>query len=289
MTYKGRFAPSPSGPLHRGSLVAALGSFLDARANQGQWRLRIEDIDPPREDPLSKTIIPKQLELHGLHWDESVYYQSERSHLYREYLEYLNEREQTYFCNCSRQRIKSIGGEYDGFCRERNNLADNSSVRIRFEQPSETQFAIEWNDLIHGNQYFDEASLGGDFILKRKDGLFSYQLAVAIDDGIGGYTDIIRGEDLLDSTPRQLFIQSRLKISSPAYGHLPLALDRTGIKLSKQNHAPSLDEYRPQENLYFALNILGQNPPIEITDSAVSDIIRWAIDHWQRPCARREK
>lgn len=289
MSYKGRFAPSPSGPLHQGSLIAALGSYLDARANKGQWLLRIEDIDPPREDPNSKKLIPQQLEQHGLHWDESIYFQSKRSTLYLEHLQQLASLNQTYFCDCTRQRIKSIGGKYEGFCRNRQLNEEDTSVRIRFDHKQGSnhlfegnELTIEWNDLIKGHQLFTNDALGGDFVLKRRDGLFSYQLAVAIDDALDSFTHIIRGEDLLDSTPRQLFIQNALNLHSPKYGHLPLLLDSGGLKLSKQNHAPSLDKNRPQNNLYFALKFLGQNPLEELKTAKVDEIIQWAIAHWKR-------
>jgi len=278
MTYKGRFAPSPTGPLHLGSLVAALGSYLDARANHGHWLVRMEDIDPPREIPEAKVWIPAQLENHGLHWDEDISYQSCRLDIYQSHLEALKETGHIYTCYCSRQRIKELGGIYDGLCRTGSKIepqgAEKGALRIRL---NDTQC---WADLVQGSQSFTPKQLNGDFVIKRRDGLFSYQLAVAVDDSLQEITHVIRGADLIDSTARQIHLQKTLGLSTPQYGHLPLVKNTNGQKLSKQNLASSLDETEPTENLICALKLLGQAPEQQLEKASIEEIINWAIAHW---------
>lgn len=281
MTYKGRFAPSPTGPLHLGSLVAALGSYLDARTNDGVWLVRMEDIDPPREVSGAKVSIPSQLETHGLYWDEEITYQSERTEIYRHFLGHLKTKRTTYSCTCSRQRIKNLGGNYDGLCRPKNEQAQEatneqifSAIRIRLDDTK------SWNDLVLGQQVFTPKELHGDFIVKRRDDLFSYQLAVAIDDALQEITHVIRGADLLDSTARQIHIQQLSDLKSPAYGHLPVVVNNSGQKLSKQNLAASLDETKPAENLITALELLGQDPDQVLKGASIEEIISWGKANW---------
>jgi len=274
--YSGRFALSPTGPLHLGSLVAALGSYLDAKANSGLWLLRIEDIDPPREMAGAKELILRQLEDHGLYWDSTAIYQSQRLDTYQEYFDHLKNNQHLYACDCPRHRIRDLNGIYDGHCRDLNFSFDSdAAIRVLLSEKN-----IGWNDLILGPQSFSFDELGGDFIVRRRDGLFSYQLAVAVDDGLEGITHVIRGADLLDSTARQTYLHKLFGLSSPEYGHLPMVMNNQGQKLSKQTHAPELDSNKSRENLALALNILGQNPPRDISENSCEEILAWAIHHW---------
>ena len=273
--YRGRFAPSPTGLLHLGSLSSALGSFLDTKSNQGEWLLRIEDIDPPREAPDAKDIIPQQLADHGLDWDGSISYQSENSDRYIEALQALEAKKATYPCSCSRQDIKRMGGLYDRTCLRHTPKADTEvATRLLIDD------AVGWTDLIRGKLEFSCTELGGDFVLRRKEGLFSYQLAVAVDDHQQGITRVVRGADLLDSTARQLHIFKHLGLAAPEYAHLPVMLAANGQKLSKQNFAPALDSSRATENIYQALRVLGQNPPEKLKRASLSTILQWGIHHW---------
>lgn len=275
-SYTGRFAPSPTGPLHLGSLVAALGSYLDAKAHSGQWLLRIEDIDPPREITGAKDLILRQLEDHGLCWDGAAIYQSQRLGIYREYFDQLKRNNQLFACDCPRHRIRDLQGIYDGFCRNRHlDFDSDTAIRVRLAEGD-----ISWNDLILGKQSISSSDLGGDFIVRRRDRLFSYQLAVALDDGLEGITHVIRGADLLDSTARQIYLHQLLGLVSPDYGHLPMVINNQGQKLSKQTHAPALDSDKSGENLALSLDILGLNPPEDISQSSCEEILAWGISHW---------
>ena len=210
-SYIGRFAPSPTGPLHLGSLFTALASYLDARANHGRWLVRMEDIDPPREIPGAADTILRQLENHGLHWDDSVLYQSQRLRAYQQAVADLVDKQLVYYCQCTRARLRSLNGIYDGHCRSQKLLtADSNATKssaIRILVPDLT---ITWADLIQGPCSENLAKSCGDFIVVRRDGLFAYQLAVSVDDGYQGITHIIRGDDLLDSTPRQIYLLGQL-------------------------------------------------------------------------------
>ena len=274
--YIGRFAPSPSGELHFGSLIAALGSYLQARARQGRWLVRIEDIDPPREVPGAAETILRQLEHYGLHWDGDVLWQSQRHDAYREALAWLHEQGLSYYCTCTRARIQNIGGIYDGHCRDLHHGPDNAAVRIRQQHPV-TQFT----DLLRGIIHADEKLAREDFIIHRRDGLFAYNLAVVVDDMDSGITEIVRGADLLEPTVRQIALYQTLGADVPAWVHLPLAVLADGNKLSKQNHAPALaqDDVRPA--LWQALTFLGQCPPPCLRENTVDEIIAWGIAHWQ--------
>ena len=254
--YRGRFAPSPTGPLHAGSLVAALGSWLDARKNGGKWLLRIEDLDTPRNVPGASELIQSQLLACGLVWDEEPIYQSERKQLYLAALERLNELKYLYPCTCSRQTIakalSELGMEtprhqeivYPGTCRPESPISytnedlsqGNSAWRIAL--PKNTQ--IDFDDLSLGNQSQNLNQQVGDFVLRRGDGIFTYQLAVVVDDALQGITHIVRGEDLLGNTARQLHLQNVLGYPRPSYRHLPLVLDEHGEKLSKQTLATQI-------------------------------------------------
>lgn len=273
--YRGRFAPSPSGLLHFGSLIAALASYLDAKSNQGSWLVRIEDIDPPREQEGASKSILKTLESYGLYWDESVLYQSSQSALYDQVLSELQEQSLSYFCQCTRAEIKALGGIYQGHCKALSLPEHASSIRIV------NQFGVhQYNDLIQGKVQCDTLVAKEDFIVKRKDGLYAYQLAVVVDDIFQGISHVIRGCDLLEPTARQLTLFKTFGVEPPHYGHFPLAVTNQGYKLSKQNKAPAIDLDNPRPSLIQALRFLGQQPHSELVDCSVDEIIAWSVDHW---------
>jgi glutamyl-Q tRNA(Asp) synthetase len=275
--YRGRFAPSPSGLLHFGSLIAALASFLDAKSQQGKWLVRIEDIDPPREQQGASQAILNTLEAFGLHWDEPVLYQSQQTELYLEVLNELARKKLTYACQCTRAHIKFLGGIYQGQCRNLGLALNNNAVRL-INKNKISQF----NDLIQGIVQCDKAIAAEDFILVRKDGLFAYQLAVVVDDIEQNINHVIRGSDLLEPTARQLSLFATLKQPPPQYGHIPVATTAQGYKLSKQNKAPAIDNNAPQPTLIAALKFLGQPVVKDMEYAQVEEIIAWAITHWQR-------
>ncbi|QDP00128.1 tRNA glutamyl-Q(34) synthetase GluQRS [Thalassotalea sp. PS06] len=274
--YRGRFAPSPSGPLHFGSLIAALASFCQAKEAGGKWLVRIEDIDPPREQPGADKAILKTLEAFGLHWDEEVLYQSQQHQLYLETLDFLSAENLSYGCDCSRAKIKKIGGIYQRHCRDLNLSGENLATRLVNHHPFDC-----FEDKIQGLVKQPEDLAREDFIIFRRDGLFAYQLAVVVDDIYQGITEIVRGCDLLQPTCRQLTLFKTLGIASPDYAHVPLAITDEGYKLSKQNGAPAIDEHRPQELLYKALKFLGQPVTKDIIDCSVDEVIQSAIANWQ--------
>ncbi len=281
--YIGRFAPSPTGPLHFGSLACALASYLDARHHQGQWLVRIEDIDPPREIPGSTTTILKQLESHGLLWDGDLLYQSQRSEAYNAALVQLQNNGLTFSCDCNRQRVAELGGIYDGHCRQRQ-VGSGSATRLRLPEDNNDSI-IAFDDLVMGDFRQSLANEVGDFVIKRRDGLFSYQLAVTVDDQFQNISHIIRGADLLSSTPRQLYLQRCLgasaeQIAAIQLGHLPLAVNSEGQKLSKQNHAPALIPGDESSNLWLALDWLQQSPPVGLQTEPKETILSWAIANW---------
>ncbi|WP_313774091.1 tRNA glutamyl-Q(34) synthetase GluQRS [Enterobacter huaxiensis] len=273
--YIGRFAPSPSGELHFGSLIAALGSYLQARARQGKWLVRIEDIDPPREVPGAAETILRQLEHYGLHWDDEVLWQSQRHDAYRERLAWLYDRGLSYYCTCSRARIQSVGGVYDGHCRTRHNGPDNAAVRMLQRAP-----VTRFNDLLSGEIQADERLACEDFIIHRRDGLFAYNLAVVVDDHFQGVTEIVRGADLVEPTVRQISLYHQFGWAAPDYIHLPLAVNEQGNKLSKQNHAPALPDGDPRPVLIDALRFLNQTVTGEWQDLSIDELLRIAIANW---------
>lgn len=296
LQYRGRFAPSPSGLLHYGSLIAALASFLDAKSykdannNQGKWLVRIEDIDPPREQAGASKAILKTLDAFGLHWDETELYQSDQHQYYRDILAELKHHNRSYYCHCTRADIKAIGGLYQGHCRQQNNPNNNHATRL-----INTRGVSNFTDIFQGDITCDKGMASEDFIIHRKDGLFAYQLAVVADDVVQNITHVIRGCDLLEPTCRQLTLFNTLKsiglsCTPPQYGHVPLAVAANGYKLSKQNKAPAIDNNNPRPALIAALQFLGLQPPIELTHASVCNIITWGTQHWQRnqvPQARK--
>jgi glutamyl-Q tRNA(Asp) synthetase len=274
--YIGRFAPSPSGPLHFGSLIAAVASYVDARANHGHWLLRMEDLDPAREPPQAAGQILSTLERFGLFWDGSVLYQSQRLTAYADALEQLQQQGLIYPCDCSRQEIRELGGVYNNHCRQRPLAAvAHGALRVCVDD-----FTISFDDRIQGLSHQHLLHECGDFVVLRKDGLFAYQLAVVVDDGFQGVTDIVRGSDLLDSTPRQLYLQQSLGYPRPRYAHVPVAANQAGQKLSKQHFARPLDTGAPSRQLIMALAFLGQAPIVNLEHESVQNILQWAVDHW---------
>ncbi|MGL4036517.1 tRNA glutamyl-Q(34) synthetase GluQRS [Kosakonia cowanii] len=273
--YIGRFAPSPSGELHFGSLIAALGSYLQARAQHGIWRVRIEDIDPPREVPGAAETILRRLEHYGLHWDGEVLWQSRRHEAYREVLARLHREGLSYFCTCTRARIQSVGGFYDGHCRTLNHGPENAAVRLLQRQP-----VLEFTDRLRGRIVAEEKLAREDFIIHRRDGLFAYNLAVVVDDHFQGVTEIVRGADLIAPTVRHLSLYQQLGWPAPEYVHLPLALNEQGDKLSKQNHAPALPEGDPRPVLIRALQFMNQDVTKEWQDLSLEDLLEKAVANW---------
>lgn len=273
--YRGRFAPSPSGFLHFGSLIAALASYLHAKHHHGTWLVRIEDIDPPREKAGASANILATLDAYGLHWDESVLYQSQQSELYQDVLQQLAHQKLTYHCQCTRAQIKAQGGIYQGQCSKFNFSKKNNSTRLHNQQG-----IYRYQDLIQGNYTCSQTLAEEDFILVRKDGLFAYQLAVVLDDIYQNINHVIRGCDLLEPTARQLSFYQQLGYQAPQFGHIPLAVTEQGYKLSKQNNAPAIDNNNPAPALIAALKFLGQNVPEELQSYSAEQIIQWAIKSW---------
>lgn len=252
LPYCGRFAPTPSGPLHFGSLIAAVASYLDAKAHQGRWLVRIEDVDKPRAVAGADQTILKQLETFGLLWDGDILYQSQRDETYRAALQELQQRELCYYCTCTRKQIKARGPYYTGYCRDRNRAAANAAIRFKNDQPCR-EFFDRWQ----GKVVIEPAFAAEDFVLYRRDQLFTYQLAVVIDDMEQGVTDLVRGVDLLTPTAWQLTLWQQFSSRQPKLMHVPLALDAHGRKLSKQNHAPALCSVEPRKQLQEAFLFLG--------------------------------
>lgn len=269
--YKGRFAPSPTGPLHFGSLVAALASFLDARFNQGTWQVRLDDIDPPRHDRSSFQTIPDCLEQHGLLWDNDLILQSRRKEAHESCISELRRAGHIFTCICTRTTLGPLG-QCQADCSEKQH--EQGSIRLHLSDAPAPNFT----DLVLGPQI--PTLMPKNFVMKRRDGLIAYQLATAVDDIDEGYTHIIRGSDLLDSTFRQMAIHEALGKLSPRYGHLPLVTDSLGNKLSKQAGAQAVDVARPVANLRLALDFLNQPSP-PTTAKSLDDVLHFATEHWR--------
>jgi glutamyl-Q tRNA(Asp) synthetase len=282
--YRGRFAPSPSGPLHFGSLVAATASYLDAKAHAGAWLLRMEDIDRPRVVKGAADAILHALEAFGFEWDEPILWQSAREEAYRAALTQLEAGDWVYPCACTRREIAEAGTvaedgtpRYPGICRD--GVAEGREARawrLRVEHS-----AIGFEDRCQGAQTWNLWRDVGDFVLRRGDGIFSYQLAVVVDDGFQQVSDIVRGADLLSSTPRQMHLQRALGLPTPRYLHIPVAEGEPGKKLSKQTLAPAIDHGEAGELLFEALRFLGQQPPPELSAASVPEIWAWARAQWR--------
>lgn len=277
--YVGRFAPSPTGLLHFGSLMTALGSYLDARAANGKWLVRIEDLDPPRETPGAGEAILETLAAYQLHWDGEVWYQSNRHAIYQAQIDKLLAAHQAFYCTCSRKPlIRQYGHHYPGLCRGRYTQPDQAaSVRLLTHNNP-----IGFDDALQGHYEQRLESEIGDFIIKRKDGLYAYHLAVVMDDEAQGITDIVRGLDLLDSTPRHLYLQQLLGYHHPRYLHLPIVVNHLGQKLSKQTFAEPVPNHHPSTYLWACLDALGQQPPSIMQSAPADELVHWGIEHWCR-------
>jgi glutamyl-Q tRNA(Asp) synthetase len=281
--YVGRFAPSPTGPLHLGSLVAALASWLDARAAGGRWLVRMEDLDRPRCDQASADIILRQLEAYGLAWDGTVLYQSMRDPAYAAALDALKSQGAVFACTCTRSQLahapRNAEGEivYPGTCR----LHSPPHRAVHAWRVQVGDASAHFVDRIHGELRQDLAAEVGDFIVRRADGLFAYQLAVVVDDAFQAVTHVVRGADLLWNTPRQIYLQGLLGLPTPAYAHVPLVTNAAGQKLSKQTLAPALPERGRRAVLAQALAALGHPPPAELVGAGPDELLAWGVAHWR--------
>ncbi|MCF6189770.1 MAG: tRNA glutamyl-Q(34) synthetase GluQRS [Cocleimonas sp.] len=301
----GRFAPSPTGPLHFGSLIAATASYLSAKTKSGQWLLRIEDVDTQREQKGAAQSIISSLESYDFEWDGEIIYQSQRSKYYQDALDTLGEL--VYPCSCTRKSLMASTGSYSyiypGFCREgmKNQDAKHHSIRILTDdkpvcfidqcQVNNTESSSAEPVEAHPPTFTGSANNPqelcqninkevGDFILKRTDGLWAYQLAVVVDDALQGITEVVRGADLFDNTPRQIYLQRLLGYSQPSYLHFPVAVDDAGKKLSKQNLSPEISADQKRATLIFALAFLGQQPPNTNDFLSLNDVWQWALQNW---------
>ncbi|TDF80488.1 tRNA glutamyl-Q(34) synthetase GluQRS [Pseudomonas sp. H9] len=275
ISYVGRFAPTPSGFLHFGSLVAALASWLDARAVGGRWLLRMEDIDPPREAPGAQAAILHTLESYGLEWDGEVVYQSLRHAAYAEVTERLFRQGLAYACTCSRKQLEGYNGIYPGLCRNCCHAQEDAAIRLRVPE-----LTYRFEDRVQGAF---EQHLGrevGDFVIRRRDGLYAYQLAVVLDDAWQGVTDIVRGADLLDNTPRQLYLQELLGLSQPRYLHVPLIIQPDGHKLGKSYRSAPLPTEQATPLILRALRALGQATDAGMALGTPAEVLAHAALHW---------
>jgi glutamyl-Q tRNA(Asp) synthetase len=262
--------------LHLGSLLAAVGSFIDARSRGGHWLVRMEDLDRARVVPDSADEILRALENFGLLWDGEVEYQSRRTHLYAEALESLRARGLVFECSCSRRELVTEDSGYPGTCREGPRRPGNTATRFRVDE-TET---LTFDDRFQGPMTLAMGKLG-DVIVRRRDGVFAYQLAVVVDDALQGITDVVRGADLLESTGWQIALQRALRLPTPAYGHLPLLLERTGEKLSKSRRSTALDPDRAGAEVLNVLRLLGLSPPSELVGATPTTLLGWATGCWR--------
>lgn len=284
--YVGRFAPSPTGPLHFGSLLAATASYLQALTNNGLWHLRIDDLDGPRCDPQWNSAIPKTLEAFGFEWHGEVIYQSARMAAYRAAMETLIAKGLVFDCNCSRKQLAKTarrgdsGIIYPGHCRRRTSKrfepSNDYAQRINVSRQ-----VITFNDGWQGEQQRDLDHEDGDFVIWRRDSLPAYHLAVVVDDAAIGVTESVRGIDLLGSTPKQIFLQRQLRLSTPDYRHVGIAVNKDGDKLSKLTHATALNSNEPALALFQALAALQQQPPDELKKWPTTECWQWAMANWQ--------
>ena len=276
-TYIGRFAPAPTGAVHFGTLIAAVGSYLQAKKNNGEWIIRIEDVDTTRKvDGADKDIL-NTLELFGFEWQGEILYQSAQNKHYEEALQQLLKQSLVFPCLCTRKQLAENGSDiYPGTCRHRR-LPEKNEHSLRLIA---RDINITFDDAVMARQSQNIARQCGDFIIRRRDGLFAYQLAVVVDDALQGITEVVRGADLLGSTPRQIYLQRLLGYATPAYCHLPLAVDRDGNKISKSEAAAKVDIKNREALLYETLKFLGQKPPADLSACSMHDIWQWATDNW---------
>jgi glutamyl-Q tRNA(Asp) synthetase len=282
--YIGRFAPSPTGPLHFGSLVAAVASYCDAKSAQGKWLVRIEDLDKPREVKGAAQDILNTLVAFGFSWDGDIIYQSQQTTYYAQALSQLSKNNLIYPCTCSRKEIADSstlqgieGVIYRGTCLH-HPIKANTRLAWRIKT---NDFIGEFKDAIYGAIKQQLASEIGDFVLKRADDIFAYQLAVVVDDAMQGVNHIVRGADLLMSTPRQIYLQHVLELPSIQYAHIPVVKNAQGEKLSKQTLAPAIQGQQASQLLIEALSFLQQSPPTSLYRATQAEIWEWAIAHWQ--------
>lgn len=286
--YTGRFAPSPSGQLHFGSLVTALASYLDAKHCHGRWLVRMEDIDEPRCIAGTDTAILRTLEAHGLQWDGEVMYQSKQHSRYQEVVNALLQHQQAYYCSCTRKMIKTMGGTYNGQCRDKGLTPSSGQLAIRLKLDTEL---APFTDLIMGEVSVPHQKLGGhkaekqrveDITIKRRDQLFSYNLVVVLDDVFQGVTHVIRGCDLIDVTPLHRCVHQSLGYQPLEYGHVPVAAIAPGRKLSKQNHATPIDNTTALENIVRALHFLGFDEVKRQDFNSIDSLLSFAVSLWNR-------
>lgn len=273
--YVGRFAPSPTGPLHFGSLVCALVSFLHARQANGKWLVRIEDVDTTRVQVGADKIILNQLLAHGMQWDGDIIYQTDRQHAYQSALDTLHKQQLVYACACTRQEIKSHGKYYTGTCRHLHLPIENNAIRVLNSCQNET-----FNDMHLGEVTVDPLFCREDLSIKRKDGLFAYNLAVVVDDIEQKVSHILRGADLIETTVQQQHLYSLFGKTSPKYFHLPVICTEVGQKLSKQNHAAAIDNKQASKNLINAFAAIGLSCQSLTQKLTIDELIHWALSHW---------
>ncbi len=277
--YRGRFAPSPTGPLHLGSLLTAVGSYLQAKSNKGIWLLRIEDIDPPREARGAADLILRDLDNFGFEWDGLTQYQSAQLYIYQDIVSDLIKNNQAYYCTCSRKKIAETGLRnkhgliYPGFCR--NKKWHQGAVRIRTRDEN-----IVFNDGLQKTISQNIETEVGDYVIKRADDLFAYHIAVVVDDEYQQITEIVRGSDLHEITPRHIYLQKILNYATPRYIHLPIVTHSTGEKLSKQTGAKPLNKKSSVPQLCQVLTMLGQQPEDSLQYESLSNFWEWAIKNW---------
>lgn len=276
--YRGRFAPTPSGPLHAGSLLTAVASWLDARAAGGQWWVRVDDLDQARAVPGAAATQLRQLEQHGLCWDGTVQYQSQRCARYQAAVEELLAAGHAFYCSLSRKDLSACGGLHPGAAAAQPVDLRDAAVRLRV--PAQPHCI---HDRLQGDHWVDLSACEGPFVIRRRDGIPAYQLACALDDVDDGMTDVLRGIDLLDSTHRQCLVMEALGCAPPRYGHLPVVVDRSGHKLSKSAGAAALST-DVSANLMQTLQRLRLAPPAALTGAPVAELLAWALPHWQSEC-----
>jgi len=275
--YKGRFAPSPTGAVHFGTLLAAIGSYLQAKKNNGEWIIRMEDVDLTRKVDGADTDILHTLEAFGFEWQGEILYQSTQNEYYENASQQLIEQSLVFPCLCTRKQLaEGSGNLYPGNCRQRQ-LPEKNDHALRVIA---SDINITFNDAIMGKRSQHMAQQCGDFIIKRRDELFAYQLAVVVDDAMQGISEIVRGADLLDSTTRQIYLQQLLGYTTPAYCHLPLAVDSYGNKISKSEGAAKVNIKNKEILLCKTLEFLAQKPPVDLVNGSINDIWQWAIAHW---------
>jgi glutamyl-Q tRNA(Asp) synthetase len=279
----GRFAPSPSGPLHFGSLVAGLASYCQAKSQQGNWLLRIEDVDTPRVVAGACDQILRDLEAFGFEWDGAISYQSDRFEKYQHYLDKLLNQGDCYACECSRRTLREqgvpsgpLGQIYPGNCRLKQLALENHSIRLNTEHAQ----WIKFFDRVYGEFALNLPESVGDFVLKRADNIYAYHLAVVVDDELQNITEVVRGADLLENTCLHIYLQQKLGFKTPDYMHIPLVNNAQGVKLSKQTGANALDHQNSSRQLLAALSHLGQAPQPELENARPTEILQWAVDNW---------